>query len=68
MVKKIIKKAARYAGFEITRLNSGDFRWSHTVEDYYPISPFGPPKGSCVNFEAADHSLSRSVLPQGVGG
>jgi hypothetical protein len=37
--KKLIKKASRYAGLEIIRLNPADFRWSHTVEDYYPIAP-----------------------------
>jgi hypothetical protein len=35
----MIKKVSRYAGLEIIRLNPDDFRWSHTVEDYYPIEP-----------------------------
>jgi hypothetical protein len=39
MLKKLIKQAARYTGLEIVRADPHDFRWSHTVEDYYPITP-----------------------------
>lgn len=39
MLKTVVKKAINYAGLEIVRSNSADFRWSHTVEDYNPITP-----------------------------
>ena len=26
-------------GWKLSGANSADFRWSHTVEDYYPIAP-----------------------------
>jgi hypothetical protein len=39
MLKALVKKASNYAGLEIVRSNSADFRWSHTVEDYNPITP-----------------------------
>lgn len=38
-LNRTFKRAARYAGFELVRAKSGGFRWSHTVEDYYPIAP-----------------------------
>jgi len=39
MFGKLIKRAGRYAGVEIIRSDPGDFRWSHTVEEYYPVTP-----------------------------
>lgn len=39
VLRNVIKHAASYAGFDIFRANSDDFRWSHTVEDYNPIAP-----------------------------
>ncbi len=38
-LNRTLKRAARYAGLEIVRARSDAFRWSHTVEDYYPITP-----------------------------
>jgi hypothetical protein len=39
MLKKVIRQTCRLAGFEVVRARREPFRWSHTVEDYYPIVP-----------------------------
>jgi hypothetical protein len=39
VLKTLIKRAVRFAGLEMFRADSDDFRWSHTVEDYYPVAP-----------------------------
>lgn len=39
VLRRLLKKATRYAGYEVFRTSSDEFRWSHTVEDYYPITP-----------------------------
>lgn len=38
-VLRIIKRVGDYAGLDIFRANSEDFRWSHTVDEYYPVAP-----------------------------
>jgi len=38
-VLRLIKRVGRYAGLDIFRANSEDFRWSPTVEEYYPVAP-----------------------------
>jgi len=39
VLKNVIRQAARLAGIDVFRASREPFRWSHTVEDYYPIVP-----------------------------
>jgi hypothetical protein len=38
-VLRLINWVGRYAGLDIFRANSDDFRWSYTIEEYYPVAP-----------------------------
>ena len=39
MLRELIRRGGHYLGVEIIRLNSSNFRWSHTVEDYHAVAP-----------------------------
>lgn len=39
MLKKVIRRTARLSGFDVFPASHEQFRWSHTVQDYYPIVP-----------------------------
>jgi hypothetical protein len=62
MLKALIKKAGNYAGLEIIRTNSVDFRWSHTVEDYYPIAPKARWQKGRVPYSHLYHILDRNRI------
>ena len=36
---RLIKRIGGYVGLDIFPANSDDFRWSHTVDEYYPVTP-----------------------------
>lgn len=39
VLKKLIQQASHRAGIDVFRARSEPFCWSHTVEDYYPVTP-----------------------------
>ncbi|MGU3538497.1 class I SAM-dependent methyltransferase [Methylobacterium sp. A54F] len=39
MLNSLIRRAGRQAGLDVFRASKDAFCWSHTVHDYYPVSP-----------------------------